>query len=309
MNRRKLLKNIGVGATVSSIVGTVSGSGNENIDQYNKEIQKALQIERKRGEEAKEKFLKRKGYSYVSKEATKPISLGPNDNEESDSKTTDDELEPLSIDDPHDGGILVRISGMKSPLLSHISVHLTIKYKFETYCDAWGYHGRSYGENPKDAAGIMWNSRQNEYFELTDGGGESAVFAEGNASWYRELHSPTIGRTGFRFDDQETYQDWESDLPHCGTLNPRQIRDTEKEQIYAGQCGVHLDPKGGWDPDQRVVRAAYTHAHGSLSSSPSLGFSAGGPTISFSPEYRVNDDHIVTDDDGDNLEIYQSEIT
>lgn len=269
----------------------------------------ALKIGDSRGKEAREKFFEENGYSYTSKTIEKSIPLG------SDDSQTEDEVSTEAINDPKDGGIRVTIGatdGRDSPESADLLAWVSVEYLFSAIC-AGGRPGRffpsSSGEDPKDALGIAWNSRQNEFFRLADDGGESAIQVIGsNVSWYEDMHEPTVGRTAFRFNDSDSYSDWESnniDHTDCGLLNTG-----ERVVGYypAGTCGVYLTTYGDHDPDERVVRASYTHAHSTLDFSTSLSFTSSGPGIEVTPEYRTDYDRIATDPDGDNLEVYQSEL-
>ncbi|WP_139246303.1 MULTISPECIES: hypothetical protein [Natrialbaceae] len=314
MRRRKLLKTVGASSALYATVGTISAKSSEgDSNRFKKDMQRALSIGSSQGNKGMEKFFEENGYSYASKTVEESFSLGPDDTQTDDGGTP--EIEPDAINDPQDGGVKVTIGatdGSDAPGDTDMYAWLSVAYKFSASCAGSSFIPDSHGEDPRDAAGIAWNSRQNEYFELADGGGESAMDASGqmdhHVKWNEDLHEPTVGRTSFRFDDKEIYNLWEDvavDNNDCGLLDPGK---TEEGVYPAGVCGVYLSTIGDWEPDRRVVRASYTHAHGVLNISPTLSFSASGPAIGFSPSIDITEHRISTDSDGNNLEVHQSEI-
>ncbi|MDQ2049042.1 hypothetical protein RBH26_00940 [Natronolimnohabitans sp. A-GB9] len=305
MERRKILQAIGVSSALSASIGTASAKDSDG-DDFKQDMRHALKIGHSRGKEAREKFFEENGYSYTSKTIEKSISLG------SDDSQTEDEVSTEAINDPKDGGIRVTIGateGRDPPESADLFAWVSVDYKFSATCAGQEFIGDSSGEDPKDALGIAWNSRQNEYFRLADDGGESAMEAIGsNVSWYEDMHEPVVGRTVFRFNDSDSYSDWVSDNvdnTDCGLLN---AGEKVVGPYPGGTCGVYLTTYGDHDPDERVVRASYTHAHATVDVATSLSFTSSGPGIEVTPEYRTDYDRIATDPDGDDLEVYQSEL-
>lgn len=298
MQRRKLLQTIGVGAvTMGPTVSATRSSGESKSEEHWK---KSIEIRSEKGREAAEDFLDDNGFRTGSKKFKNSVNLG------SDEKKEGGDLNIHSIQDPQSGGISVELFGGENPRASHMFVGVQVDYEFKAECWRYRWWGRSHGENPKDAIGIAWNSYQNEYFDLARGGGSRAMTEGLNTEWYEDLHDPSQGRTVFRADDSNSYYDWEDDLPDCNLGNRNEY---EKEEVRGAVCSLALEPKGDFEPEERVVRAAYTHSHGDLSISPSLGWSSTGPVVSFSPSYRVNEDTITTSDDGTDIEISQADLT
>ncbi|QCS44876.1 hypothetical protein [Natrinema versiforme] len=311
MRRRSLIKAVGVSASTLCMPVMASAAKEEdgNPEEFKRDMRRSIEIGHTEGQEAREEFLEKKGYGHTSIEIYQPLSLGSDDGEGDEQNS--DSISPSSVNDPQDGGIRAYISasgGNSGPSGTNMFASLSIGYEFSASCNGQEFTPKSHGENPRDAAGIAWNTRQNEYFKLADDGGESAMETTGNATWSEDLHDPTVGRTGFRFDDAASYEDWEDDNVNnydCGLVD---VGDEENGYEHGGTCGVYLTSVGDWSKDQRVVRASYTHAHASVAVSPTLSFSATGPAIGFSPEYRITDHKVMTGNSGDDLEVYQSEI-
>ncbi len=306
MERRSLIKAIGVGASTLCMPVMTSAAKQEdgNPEEFKSDMRRSIEIGHEEGQEAREEFLKKKGYGHTSMEVYQHLSLGSDDSEGDEQNS--DSISPSSIDDPQDGGIRAYIGatgGIGGPSGTNMFASLSIEYEFSAVCVEGSYIADSHGSNPRDAAGIAWNTRQNEYFKLADDGGESAMETTGHATWDEDLHEPTTGRTGFRFDDHASYQDW--DPGSCGFLEGG---DRKEGYEVGGTCGVYLTSVGDWNTDRRVVRASYTHAHATVSVSPTLSFSATGPTIGIGPSYRVTDHEISTNNSGDDLQVYQSDI-
>jgi hypothetical protein len=313
MQRRQLLKQVGIGTvSLTSAAGVVS-AGDRDLTEFKRVVRKAYKLENQEGEAAKNDFLERNDVQITSEEVSKeiPLEYQPQ-NEEGETG----QVNPDKIQDPNSGGITVRIEGACADWVSKntVAATLTVNYDLKAKCNytsqptpgAW-YSFPSGGATPKDAAGIKWNDRQNKYFELADGGGESAMLKVGDVSWERDLHSPTVGKTAFRFDDLKVTNDWKDTLPNCGPTDYDQHYETESSTVRAGQCGVFLNPWGDWDPDQRVVRGTYTHAWGTLSITPSIGW-GDGPVVSIGPEWQVNEAKVVTDENGDDIEVYPQKV-
>lgn len=306
MERRDLLKRVGTGATaLSGLAGNVTASDESDVAEFKRDVLEAFAIGRERGDDAMEDYFDSSGYPHTSIEAFESFSLGSSDPTQGNTENAGG-VSTQSIANPQGGGIRVRM-GVAEHYLGYLAAYLRVEYQFMSVCDGIQWQRVSFGTAPDDAAGIMWNSRQNEYFELADGGGESAIIANDyDVRWDRDFHSPSIGRTGFRYDDTSVWQNWARrayDTP-CNYSRGLPL----VASVDAGVCGVILDPVGDWNRDRRVVRGAYTHAHGTIALAPSISFSYSGPSLSFGPSYRITDHKIVTNDEGDDLQVYQSEL-
>jgi len=316
MRRRKLLTCLGTGIAASCTATTVSGKSSEGLEAFRKHIKQAATIEEKDGEEAKKDFLRDKGYGYGSKEVTASFST-----EDSDGDPT------IQVSDPQNGGIKAHIDGYLprgDDQEADLAVLLRPEFKFARKCSTPNLGGgpgqgaawrdKSQGRAPKDAGALMWNSRQNEYFELANGGGEDATIIndlDGGTEWAQSIHSPSVGRTGFKYSDVEAFESWKSatDFPDCSVTTPGQWGERIEGWYLASQAGVFLEEQNDWSPDERVVSAAYTYSEGTVGVSPTLGYTGTGPTVGFSPNYAVNEYPIKTEPNGENLEIHQSEIS
>lgn len=309
MQRRRLLKQIGAGTTLATLAaGSAAGrrTRRSSSDSFKEIIENAMEVQEKEGEASKKQFLDRHGLGHTTTEVTRDGVFGPGQN---GGGTTDQtgpsgSVSTQDIENAQNGGIQATLTAVCRSGDKY-GVWLSIYYEFEARCG--GRQGRwaerSGGEDPKDAAGIAWNSYQNEYFELAGSGGRSATLARGDhVSWDQDLHDVTQGRTGFRFDDEQIYDDWEDGLPGCSPV------ETESRTLYAGQCGVVVEPVGNWNPDRRVVRADYAHSYATVDISTSVGWSSGaGPTVSFTPSWQVSQTNISLDRQGNDLEVYPQE--
>lgn len=325
MKRRTLIRDIGTGIAIfGASAGTASGNENMGTQEFKRVVEKAAVIEDTHGLKAKKEYLDDHDISYTSKEASKPISLGSDSKEsvtsergrktssrgQNESNSTADpgnDIQVQQIQDPQSGGITVSMRTICAPPrdnYTNVGVEISIDYDFKATCHqgTGQWQHVSYGEDPKDAAAIIWNSLQNEYYELIDGGGESAVYSYSNVSWDRDLHQPAKGRTAFRFDDHQVYHDWGGSPDDLGDSCGSDGLTTENSAtVKGGTCGVFLKPIGDYPNRSRPVRANYTHAHGSLDINPGVGWSASGPAIMFTPKYRINQDMVVTDENDDDL--------
>lgn len=309
MRRRDVLRSAVIStAAVSGYTLPTAAERKSTTEEIKQDILQAIKLDRKHGSEAKNEYLEARDYSTTSQTVEAQIET-PTYGEKSDEEPSKTQVGTQAIDDPRSGGIKVHI-GAAEHYLGKLAAYLRVEYKFGVYCDPTSqYPALSYGEEPDDAVGIMWNSRQNEYFELADGGGESAMIANRDPiSWDRDVHSPSIGRTGFRYSDSDVHDRWFEQTIDTDCESSDNVNSDYWEWVDAGACGVILDPVGNWDPSRRKVRAAYTHAHSNYNYEPSLSFSAAGPALSFTPGYTVTQTKIVTDEDGDNLEISQSDL-
>ncbi len=298
MQRRKLLQTIGVGTiSMGATVSTARSSESSNIKG---DMKKANEIRDKKGIEAATDFLEDNGYRTGSKEFTKSIKLGVNEANTSGSVGTQ------KIEDPQDGGITVELLGVQEGFNDRVGIFVETSYDYRVKCLRGRWNNKSSGADPNDAVGIAWNSFQNEFFELAFGGGENAMSTPKHSEWNEDVHDPSRGRTGFNIDDKEAFLDWEDSLPNCTVY--KGLDEEEEDEVYGTNCGLYLEPVGDWDPEDRVINVAYTHAWANISINPSVSFSSDGPALEFSPDWQVNDSTITTSDDGTNLEMSQAEI-
>lgn len=309
MERRQLLKRLGAGTTVATLTaGSVVGRRTENSrsESFKETIEKAMEVQEEAGEASKNQFLDRHGLGHTTTEVKRDGVFSPGENGDgaSDQTQSGGSVSAQDVENAQNGGIQATMTAVCRSGDKY-GVWLSIYYEFEAKCG--GRQGRwverSGGAAPKDAAGISWNSQQNEYFELAGSGGRNATLARGDhVSWDQDLHDVSQGRTGFRFDDEQIYDDWVDGLPTCSPV------EFENRTLYAGQCGVIVEPVGNWSSGRRVVRADYAHSYGSFSISPSVGWSYGaGPTVSFSPSWQVSQTNISLNRQGNDLEVYPQE--
>lgn len=300
MQRRKLLHTMGIGVvTMGSAVTTSQAASESKPEEIWKE---SLRIRSEKGTEAAEDFLADNGFRTGSNQFESSVNLGGNENNE---KNAGGDLKPHSIQDPQSGGITVELFGGQNSYTNDLYAGVSVDYKFIVDClpGLAGIDEVSSGWEPKDAIGIAWNSYQNEYFNLADGGGSRAMTEGLNTEWHEDLHDPSRGRTVFRADDRSAFDDWWSDQTPC-------YRETAEEEVRGAVCSLSLEPKGDFEPEERVITAAYTHSYQEAEIlSPSLGFSGTGPAVTFSPSYRINEDKVKTSDDGTDIEISQADLT
>lgn len=189
----------------------------------------------------------------------------------------------------------------------------TMSISYDLRLEEWngGIHcktlKKSYGEDPKDAAAItwntdMWNAISTDRFEATITGGEVETydpFQTGKTGHH-------TGKAGFRVDDLSVSKNWKDpgflDDGHCISGD---------DEVYAGMAGVILRPTGNYDRDERLVKGGYSHAYDA--SSPTVGGTlsippSAGVTISNTNE-QIKENTVIRDKNGDEIEAYQHGAT
>jgi hypothetical protein len=295
VRRRKLMQSMAVGA--ASIGSAVAVTGSKTDDAFKQKTQKAVEIKNKKGIEAAKDFLRDNGYRTGSKTIENSFSLG------GEQSRTDDEVGTQKITDPQDGGISITLFPMQNDGKFYVSVDN--KYDLRVKCMRGRWANRSAGEAPPDAVGIAWNTYQNEYFDLADGGGENAMTTSKNTSWNEGVHDPSRGRTAFKANDRAVQTNWEDSLDSCTVY--KGLEEREENNVYGTGCGVYLEPTGDWEPEERVVYVAYTHSWSKFGFSPSMQFASTGPAIQFKPSWQAKEVKITADEDGTDLAISQAD--
>jgi hypothetical protein len=244
--RRRVLQTITAGSLGAVALAGGSTARDEDDSSLTDVLSGAGRIERDEGTKARDRFLDQEGYPSATKTGSVEMT---------------DDVGVKGIDDPGSGGIEVELQGVHEVPTGLFAFRLGATYELRVVCDSSGFSavpvGESFGRAPRDAAGIKWNSRQHEYWSLADGG-ESAMIEEEHIEWDTQLHSPTDGRTAFRFADEAISEDWLAD--QNWTCNILTRDDPVSGWSARERCGIIVERAGNHDASERVVRANYTHA-------------------------------------------------
>ncbi len=174
-NRRSVLKSLTVGTVLSSsTISVVSANRRREQEDSRKrvleDLDRAYEIKHEDGQKAKEDFLEDKGYQHGWTSIKSNISLGKS----TSSKDADDNVSIEDIEDPQDGGIRAELSGtaLTDDRSEEYEFILDTEYDLKVECEnnqgGFTYDPEyiSYGEGPKDAAGLMWENLQESISSL-----------------------------------------------------------------------------------------------------------------------------------------------
>ncbi|ELZ04950.1 hypothetical protein C481_03337 [Natrialba asiatica DSM 12278] len=218
-----------------------------------------------------------------------PVSLGP-------------KAENVGTEQIKEDSIIIDIGLYNSYYTPYVSATLDFNYNLEL--DAWtapygcGTEKVSYGDNPKDAAAMTWNTDFYEAISIDR-------FDATHATEYVETSTPfetgqggyNTGKIGFRINDYQASADW-IDIDALDVFC-----ETDETQVYAGQAAVFLEQTGDYDPSERFVRGGYNHAYdaGEPNVGASLSIPAGaGVTFSGANE-NIKEQPIIEDRNGDDI--------
>ncbi|WP_139171253.1 hypothetical protein [Natronorubrum texcoconense] len=308
MNRRQLLKSTSVGiASVAGITGNANAStSNKDIMRIRDDIKEYMEIQEKDGEGIAKQFLKEKGYTSHSKEVkVDELNLGSGVDSDKDTK-----INPESIEDPSSGGIEFNFTGIKDYNSDMHTFTLTVNYNFEFIMHNldWGSCGPdrvSYGASPRDGAGLFYKSPDN-HWKLATNNYNNDIITTTRTEFDENESSASEGTAGFRFDDEETYTNWENSIRDdfdCWDDDTT----TYTANRYGGSISVILEPQGSFPESERAVYARYTHAYQLVGFSPSLSIGI-PPSVSISATGSVSQEQMNSDENGNVLVLYQDEI-
>lgn len=295
MDRRKLLKVIGASSALSAIP-TVSTAEADGVGEFKQTVEKAAEIRANTGKETMKRWLENQPVNAGFNSYKLPISLGA-------------KADNIGTEKIKDGNIIIDMGLYQSYYTQYVAA--TLNFYYDLKLNVWnarkgcGTEKVSYGENPKDAAAMVWNTDQYEAishdrFEATNG----FQYVETHAPFRTGQIGADIGKIGFRIDDYQASADWIDidDLKYnC---------DDRSKRVYAGQASLYLYRRGDYDQSERLVKGGYDHVYNA--SSPNV-----GATLSIPPSAGVtliggNEDiderTVIQDRNGDEIAVTGDEV-
>lgn len=269
MQRRKLLKLAGASSALSAIPA-VSGAKPDDLEKFKRIVEKSSRIRANAGKDVMKQWLENQPVNAGFKNHKLPVSLGP-------------KTENIGIEKIEDGSIIIDIGLYNSYYTPYVSATLDFYYDLEL--DSWtapygcGTDKISYGDNPKDAAAMVWNTDHYEAisadrFDAT----HATEYVETSAPFQTGRIGKDTGKIGFRINDYQASADW-IDIDAIDVFC-----ETDEKRVYAGQAALFLTQIGDYQPSERLVKGGYDHVYdagepnvgASLSIPPSAGVTLTG---------------------------------
>ena len=287
MQRRKLLKLAGATSALSAIPATTS-AGPDDLEKFKRIVKQSSKIRGKAGRDVMQKWLKKQPVKAGFQKYKLPISLG--------SKPDDVGTEKIK-----DGSVIIDMGLYQSYYNPYVSATLDFYYDLQLSSGITCITDKvSYGENPKDAAAMVWNTDQYEAistdrFEATNG----TQYVETSDPFVTGTIGKDIGKIGYRINDYQASADW-IDIDALDVFC-----ESASKRVYAGQAALFLNRIGNWDPSERLVKGGYDHAYdaGSPTVGASLSIPAGAGVTLSGANTNIKERKVIRDRNGDEIEV------
>ncbi|EFW93967.1 hypothetical protein ZOD2009_02450 [Haladaptatus paucihalophilus DX253] len=186
-----------------------------------------------------------------------------------------------------------------------------MEFYYDLKLDSWtapygcGTEKVSYGDNPKDAAAMTWNTNHYEAISYDR-------FEASNGTEYVETSDPfqtgqlgyDTGKIGFRINDYQASADW-IDIDALDVYC-----ETDSTRVYAGQASLFLTAIGDYDPSERIVKGGYVHTYdaGSPTVGASLSIPAGASVSLTGANENIKQRSVIRDRNGDEIAVTGDEV-
>lgn len=299
LDRRSLLQYTGAAASAlgfgSFATSSALGSNKDQNKQMSDKKFKALietgqQIQKHRGVEAREKFLRNNG--VVVSSVTKEFSGFYKGSSGEENNISTDNLDCVTGRDC-DSDLRATVSISRAQTSYTYNVEIAVSHRYKKY-EPFGITSWDGGIDPLDGTGFVWGSDEWNIYDddYIDNSISTTEHIDWNDGSFQDSDIYDKGQIGYEVHDQA----WSLDQENTGTEASNatyEWSDTQSASVF-----LTLDSEGSSSSE---IYAEYIHTWGEKASLDSVGFSAPtGITLNFSGG-TPSEEGTQTEEDGSNL--------